>query len=189
MPGRGDELSKTMPVLPDFAADSHEADADADIAQHVDRALHRVGDGEIGVFVLVEPADEQNAAGEPDQLDQALSKSEVADESGALKRLPNHRHRRFIQKRPCKRTEETHWLAGARCTTEKVAPTMPSARALKACYFTQKVECLRNAISCRSLRAQLTVRRNSFSYRSHQTNTPRDWHTCTLDTLLGIVCC
>ncbi len=100
-----------MPVLPDLAPDGNEADADADISEHVDRALHRVGDREIGVFVLVEPADEQNAAGEPDQLDQALNESEVADESGALERLPNHRHRRFIQKRPCKRAEETHCVS------------------------------------------------------------------------------
>ena len=97
---RGDELSETIAVLPDAAPDGNETDADAHIGEDVDRALHRVGDGEVGVFVLVEAADEQNAAGKTDQLHQHLNGSEVADDSGALERTPNHRRRRFIQKRP-----------------------------------------------------------------------------------------
>ena len=97
---RGDELSETIAVLPDAAPDGNEADADAHVGEHIDRALHRVGDREIGVFVLVEPADEQNAAGETDQLHHRLNESEVADDSRALERSPDHRRRRFIQERP-----------------------------------------------------------------------------------------
>ena len=68
-----------MPILPDAAADRDQADADPDIRQHVDRALHRVGDREERIFALIQSPNEQNPGGKTDQLHQHLDRGEMAD--------------------------------------------------------------------------------------------------------------
>ncbi len=47
-----------MSILPNAAANRDQADADADIGEQVDRALHGIGDGEIGVIALLEGAND-----------------------------------------------------------------------------------------------------------------------------------
>ena len=106
-----DQLAEAIAVLPDPAADRDQADADADIGQDIDRALHRVGDGEVGVFALVEMPNEQNAAGKSDHLHGGLHERETADDAGALQRATDERRGSFIQDRRRNRAEETHrWI-------------------------------------------------------------------------------
>ena len=74
-----------MPILPDPPADRYQADADSDIGQDIDRALHRVGDGEEGILMLIQAPNEQNSAGKADQLHQRLDGGKLADPSGKEK--------------------------------------------------------------------------------------------------------
>ena len=66
MPGGGNELTEPRPILPDPSANGHETDADSHVGQDIDRALHRVRDGEVGVFTLLKTTHEKNAAAKPD---------------------------------------------------------------------------------------------------------------------------
>ena len=45
-----------MSILPNAASNRNKADTDADVGEQVDRALHGVGDGEVGIIALLEGA-------------------------------------------------------------------------------------------------------------------------------------
>ncbi len=86
---RVDQLAEAMGIVPDAAADGNQADADADIGEQVDGALHGIGDGEVGVVALVEIADEKNAGEEADHLHDALDENEIAQDACAMKGATN----------------------------------------------------------------------------------------------------
>src|SRR6266404_6506507 len=94
-----------MSILPDTAADGDQADAHPNVGKQADRALHGVGNGEVGVLALIEPADEKDAAAKSDQLHDALHESEVAYDLGAMKRQPDQRRGTFVEGR-WRRSEE-----------------------------------------------------------------------------------
>ena len=104
----GDELSETMRIVPDATADGDEADADPDIGEDIDRALHRIRDREVGVFALIEVTDEENPAGETDALHQDLDGGEVPDDAGVLEGAAHHRHRVFVQQGRGSGAKEAH---------------------------------------------------------------------------------
>ena len=104
----GDELPEAMRVVPDAAADGDEADADPDIGEDIDRALHRIRDREVGVFTLIEIPDEENAAGETDALHEDLDGGEVPDDEGALEGAAHHRHGVFVQQGRGSGAKEAH---------------------------------------------------------------------------------
>ena len=60
-----DEFAEAVAIVPDATANRDKANADADVSEEIDRALHRIGDGEIGVFTLFETPNEKNAATKP----------------------------------------------------------------------------------------------------------------------------
>src|ERR1700730_467796 len=97
-----------MSILPDAPADRDETDADADVGKEIDRALHGIGDGEVGVFPLRQAAHEKNAARETDELHEGLDDGETSYDARAMKRLPNNRRGTLVENRGGDRTEKTH---------------------------------------------------------------------------------
>jgi hypothetical protein len=102
------ELSKTVTVLPDSAADRDKADADADVGQDIERALHRVRNREVGVFPLIKVPNEQDPTEEADELNHSLDERELADDAGTMQGPPNHWRRSLAEHRRRNRPEETH---------------------------------------------------------------------------------
>src|SRR5438270_1822584 len=105
---RVDELPKAMAVLPDAAADGDQPNADADVREDVQRPLHRVRDGEVGVFALIEMPNQEDTAEETDDLDDGLDESEITHDPRAMERPPDDRRGGLVQDRRRNRAEETH---------------------------------------------------------------------------------
>src|ERR1700676_2994154 len=97
-----------MSVLPDAPADRDETNADADVGKEIDRALHRIGDGEVGVLSLRQAAHEKNAARETYELHEGLDDCETPYDARAMKRLPNNRRGTLVKNRGRDRTEKAH---------------------------------------------------------------------------------
>ena len=76
---RADQLPESVTILPDPTANGDQANADSDICEHVDRALHRVRDREKRILALLKPSHEENSARKPDQLHEHLDRGEADD--------------------------------------------------------------------------------------------------------------
>jgi hypothetical protein len=79
-----DKLAESRAIIPDAAADGNESYADAYIGEQVQRALHGIGDGEIGVLALLEGANNENATEETNELHDGLNAGKVANNASAL---------------------------------------------------------------------------------------------------------
>ena len=102
-----DQLPETMSILPNPAADRNQADTDTNIGEDIDRALHGIGDGEIGVITLLQSADDEDAAAKTDDLDERLDDREIPHQPRLLKGAANRRTRPLIEQRR-ERTEKIH---------------------------------------------------------------------------------
>ena len=103
-----DEFAETVAIVPDTTANRDKANADTDVSEQIDRALHRIGDGEIGVFTLFKAPNEKNASEEADELHDCLNGDEVADNARAMKSTANRGRRSFVEDRCSGGTEEAH---------------------------------------------------------------------------------
>ena len=85
-----------MSILPNAPPDRDQTDADANVREQVDRSLHGIGDGEIGVLALFQCANEQNAAQEPNDLHDRLHDREIAYDLCPLECAANDRRRALL---------------------------------------------------------------------------------------------
>src|SRR5205807_2546488 len=110
-------------VLPNAPTDRDQTDADANVREQIDRSLHRIGDGEIGVLALFQCANEKNSAQEPDDLHDRLHDYEIAYDLCTQERAANDRRRALLHSRRQDGIEETH--GAFNCSTEPWAARVP----------------------------------------------------------------
>jgi hypothetical protein len=97
-----------MSILPDATAYGNQTDAHTNISEQVDRPLHGVGNSEVSVFALIEPANEKNSAAKSDELHDGLDERKLTHDLGAVNRASNQRRRTFVENRRRYGTEKTH---------------------------------------------------------------------------------
>src|SRR4051812_45277908 len=97
-----------MTVRPNAPADGNKPDADPDVREHVQRSLHRVRDREVGVFPLIQMANQKDAADKTDELHGTLDEGEIADDPRPMKRPTNDWRGGLVQDGWRNRAEKTH---------------------------------------------------------------------------------
>ncbi|HEY2713369.1 MAG TPA: hypothetical protein VGI60_12705 [Chthoniobacterales bacterium] len=78
-----------MTILPNASANGYHSNANADISQDIERALHGIRDRKEGVLRLPHLPNEENPGGKADQLNQHLHRGELTDPAGGTKRATN----------------------------------------------------------------------------------------------------